>query len=372
MVLLRYGELALKGHNRHVFLRQLRRNVRAALKSEGLSGEVMSVGRRIYVYTDHVAEALEPLSRVFGLTSLSPATEIPRDMDDIITEALTMAHDAGVGPGVSFRVRARRTDKSFPVISPDISRLAGEAIFRATGGKIDLSDNAQVTVGVEVAQNSALVYGRVVPAPGGLPVGVEGRVVVLISSGIDSPVASWMMLKRGCGIIPLHFTQNEEDKQKALDHIATLQRHSNGWALRTTILDYAEVIGPTIRKLRELGEERWTCIFCKRQMILKACEVAAELGAHAVVLGDSLGQVASQTLPNMEVISHGMPKMILRPLIGLDKTEIIAIAQRIGTFDTTLRDEPGCAYLPARPLTRSTIERLQQIAQQLDEMETRS
>jgi thiamine biosynthesis protein ThiI len=135
------------------------------------------------------------------------------------------------------------------------------------------------------------------------------------------------------------------------------------------VLDHAQVIGPTLRKLRVLGEERWICIFCKRALLLKACEIANDLGAQAIVMGDSLGQVASQSLSNMEVISYGIPKMILRPLIGLDKNEIIAIAQRVGTFEIATRAAERCSFLPPNPVTRGAIVKFLELTKRLDAME---
>ena len=177
LILLRYGEIALKGHNRYEFVRRLRRNVRACLKAHGVKGEVVSVGRRIYVRTPRAADpgaarALEPLSRVFGLVSLSPAREVARDIEAIVSECVRQAKAAGVRPGVSYRVRARRADKTFHYISPEIDRLAGEAIHRACEGRVDLSKQAEVTIGVEVTRERALIYSQQVRGPGGLPVGV--------------------------------------------------------------------------------------------------------------------------------------------------------------------------------------------------------
>jgi len=367
LILLRYGEIALKGRNRGDFLRQLRRNVRAALKAYGLSGEVRSLGRRVYVRTDDVEAALDPLSRVFGLVSLSPVVEAPRDMEAIAAECVRQARQAGVGPNVSFRVRARRSDKTFAYISPEINRIAGEAIVAATRGRVDLSNAADVTIGVEVGHECALVYGRVIPAPGGLPVGTEGRVVALLSGGIDSPVAAWMMIKRGCGIIPLHFASCDEETAKVLDHVALLSRYTYGWQLKPVIRSHVEVVGPIAERLRAIGEERWTCLFCKRALLQEAVRVAEAYGAQAIVTGDALGQVASQTLPNTEVISYGISKPILRPLIGLDKSEIVDLAQRIGTLAISTRSEARCAFLPPHPITRASVGGLLEVARRLDE-----
>ncbi len=369
LILLRYGELALKGKNRVAFLRQLRRNVRACLKEHRIEGVVTSAGQRVYVETEQVEEALEPLSRVFGLASLSAVVEAERDMEAITREAIRQAERAGVRPGVSYRVQARRADKTFPYTSPEINRLAGGAIHDALQGDVDLSNAADVTIGIDVRNEGAMIYRDVLRGPGGLPLGTEGRVVALISGGIDSPVAAWMMMKRGCAVIPLHFAQDEEDTAKALANIENLARYSYGWRLRPTVLSHSEAVGPTLERLYEIGEERWACIFCKRTLLQRAQALCEELDAHGIVMGDALGQVASQTLPNMEVISYGIQKPILRPLIGMDKAEIVDLAQRIGTFETSTRSEHGCHFLPARPLTRGTVERMLEIAQQLDEME---
>lgn len=365
LILLRYGEIAIKGRNRQQFLSRLRRNIRACLRQHEIGGELRQVGQRLYLHTEQVEEALEPLSRVFGLVSLSPVREVQRDLDAIIEAAIAEARLAGLDERRSFRVVARRADKTFPYISPEINRLVAEGLARALGGRIDLSKNADLTIGVEVAQEAALVFARSLAAPGGFPLGIEGRVVALLSGGIDSPVAAWMMMKRGCNVIPVHFAQNDVERAKALDNVAQLARYGYGWQLRPVILDHYAAVAPTLERLRDLGETRWTCIFCKRALIAQACRVAEEHGALAVVMGDSLGQVASQSLANLAAISYGAPMPILRPLIGLDKVEIVALARRIGTFDISTRAQERCAFLPDNPVTRGSLDRLREILSHL-------
>ncbi|MHB1357758.1 MAG: tRNA uracil 4-sulfurtransferase ThiI [Anaerolineae bacterium] len=366
-ILLRYGEVGLKGNNRYLFIRQLRRNVRAALKAHNLAGEVVSKGQRIYVYTDQVQEALDPLARVFGLVSLSPATEISRDPAVVAAECVRQAIKAGVNPRVTYRVRARRSDKDYPLNSPQISRMAGEAVYSATGGIVDLTDNAQVTISIEITHEKALIFGQTVPALGGLPVSTEGRVVALLSGGIDSPVAAWMMLKRGCGIIPLHFNSNPADLVKVQANLDVLQHYSYGWQFHPTILSHSEVVGPVLERLQAIGEQRWGCIMCKRAMLKKACEVAEQWGAQAIVTGDSMGQVASQTLANMAAISYGITMPILRPLIGMDKNEIVDLARKIGTFDISISESASCKFLPNRPVTQGSLEHLRWILTQIEQ-----
>ena len=367
LILLRYGEIGLKGQNRAYFMRKLRRNVRRCLKANNLSGEVWQEGQRIYLRTDQVPEALEAVRRVFGLVSLSPVEEVSADMEAIGKQAVETARQAGVGPGTTFRVRARRADKSFPLISPEIERQVGQKIASATDAGVALK-NSDVEIGIEVQPGRALIFGRVIPGMGGLPLGTQGRVVVLLSSGIDSPVAAWLMMKRGCSVIPLHFSVSPAQTAQVEAIVEVLDRYAYGWALRPIIFSHQKVLAPTLARLRELGQERWTCLFCKRVMLEKAAEIAAEVGASALVTGDSLGQVASQTLSNLEVISYGISKPIMRPLIGLDKTEIMDLARRIGTYEASIQHSHTCPFLPSKPLTQSSVEKLRQLLAQMSEI----
>jgi len=365
LILLRYGEVALKGRNRPLFLRALRHNIRACLREHGINGTVASRGQRVYVETEQVSEALAPLQRVFGVVSLSPVTSVAREVDAIVKVGVQEAVAAGVKPGVSYRVQARRSDKSFPLVSPAINRVVGEAIYQATEGDVNLSRDADVTIGVEVQRDRALVYGRVLPGPGGLPLGTEGRVVALVSGGIDSPVAAWLMMKRGCGVVPLHLSQNAAETEKTLANLEQLGRYGYGWEFRPTVLEHREVVAPSLAALAEMREERWSCLVCKHLMLRRAEALAAEVGADAIVIGDSLGQVASQTLPNLRAISLGIELPVLRPLIGLDKTEIIEIARRIGTFDISTRVQHACPFLPANPITGGSVTAMQEILEAL-------
>ena len=321
------------------------------------------------VETDDVDAAVEGIRKVFGLVSLSPVAEVPSSMDFIKEEALRLAREMDLNEAVTFCVSARRADKTFPLISPEIDREVGGYIIEKTGARVDLR-KPQITIGVEVRREGTYVYGKVIPAPGGLPLGIEGRVVALVSGGIDSPVAAWMMMKRGCGVIPLHFRQSDTGATKALENCKVLSDYSYGWDIRPIVLDHAEVLGDTCRRLRVIGAERWTCVFCKRALLLKAAEVAEEMGASALVMGDSMGQVASQTLHNLEVVSYGIPKPILRPLIGMDKVDIVNLAKRIGTFEASVRYADHCPFLPARPLTQGTVPKLLSIMRQLEEFDS--
>lgn len=370
LIVIRYGEIGLKGGNRPYFVKRLRKNVRDCLKTHDITGEVRSVGQRVYVQVEDVELAVEKLRDVFGVVSLSPAQEVPADIEAISAEALRMAQRAGLDETRTFRVQSRRADKSFSLTSPDINRLVGAHVQQATGAQVDLSDEADLTIGVEVRRGHALVYGQTVAGHGGLPLGSEGRAVALMSGGIDSPVAAWLMMKRGCGVIPIHFRQSEVEMAKFMDNCEVLSRYAYGWDILPIVLDHQEVFDETYEKLRRIGAERWACIFCKRVMLQKACEIADQHKAKALVTGDSLGQVASQTLDNLEVISYGIEKPILRPLIGLDKTEVTALARRIGTFEISTREAGACPYLPPDPLTRASLPKLRAVMEKMEESET--
>ena len=369
LILIRYGEIALKGKNRNYFYRKLRRNLRESLKAHDIEGEVWQEGQRIYLETPQMEEALDVTQRVFGIVSLSPVQVVCPDLDLILPEAVSVARQAGLGPTRTFRVQARRADKSFPFISPEIERRAGEAIIEATGARPNLSRDAEVEIGIEIRPERALVFGETLPGPGGLPLGSQGRVVALLSSGIDSPVAAWLMMKRGCGILPVHFSTGPAQTEQVEAIIEALNRHSYGWRLKPIILSHQEILGPTLARLRELRQERWTCLFCKRLILTKATEIAEEMGASALVTGDSLGQVASQTLTNLEAISYGIQKPILRPLIGFDKTEIMGLARAIGTYEASIHEAHACPFLPDHPLTQANMVKFRELLQQLEDTE---
>jgi thiamine biosynthesis protein ThiI len=370
LILIRYGEIALKGQNRTFFFRRLRKNVRRCLRENGIDGEVWQEGQRIYLETPEVEVAVEAVRRVFGIVSLSPVQVVPAELAAISQEAVRLAQRVGLGPGRSFRVTARRADKTFPHISPEIEREVGAAVVEETNAPVDLSGGAGVEIGVEVQRGRALVFGETVAGPGGLPLGSQGRVVALLSSGIDSPVAAWLMMKRGCGVIPLHLSASPAQTEQVLAIVEALNRHAYGWRLRPIVLSHQEVIAPVLERLRELHQERWTCLFCKRAMLAKAAEIAGQTNAAALVTGDSLGQVASQTLSNLEVISYGIQKPILRPLIGYDKTEIMDLARRIGTYDASIQASHACPFLPDRPLTQASLAKFQELIEQLEGTET--
>jgi tRNA uracil 4-sulfurtransferase len=366
LILLRYGEIALKGQNRAYFMRKLRRNVRLCLKANGLEGRVWQEGQRIYVETGELEAALQALQRVFGIVSLSPVKTVANDLPAITDEALAVAQRAGLDASQAFRITVRRADKAFPLPSPEIARRVGAAVVAATGARVHLRGDVDLEIGVEIRPERCLVFGQTFAGPGGYPVGSQGRVVALLSSGIDSPVAAWLMMKRGCSVIPVHFAASEAQAQQVQALVAALDRYAYGWRLRPIILSHEQAVGPVLDRLAELRRERWACLFCRRALLAQAVEIAHEHGAAGLVTGESLGQVASQTLSNLEITSYGIEKPILRPLIGLDKTEIADLARRIGTYDLSTRESHPCPYLPNRPLTQARMADLKELLAEIE------
>ncbi|MGI6367757.1 MAG: tRNA uracil 4-sulfurtransferase ThiI [Anaerolineae bacterium] len=361
LVLVRYGEIALKGRNRPDFIRRLRRNIRAALKFHGLEAVVTSVDRRIHVETPDPFAALEPLRTIPGIASCSPVSSVPPTLEAITAEAVQQAHREGLEPGRSFRIRARRADKTFPTLSPAIERHVGTAVVEATGASVDLSDRTDVTIGIEVTRQAGLVFGSTVRGPGGLPVGIEGRVVALLSGGLDSLVAAWMMIKRGCMVIPLHIAIHPADTPLIEKQIAELQRYSHGWLLKPVVVPYDEAVAPLLLPLQEGRDERFTCLVCKRAMLAQAERLAQATHAHGIVMGDALGQVASQTLRNLEAVSRGVSLPIYRPLIGMDKAEITALAAAQGLDKPQERPSAPCPYVPSHPATSAPADLFEEL-----------
>jgi tRNA uracil 4-sulfurtransferase len=360
VIVCRYGELFLKLGNRTRFEQQLVANVRAALR--GLPGtSVENPHGRILVRVEdaQLDEACDRVERVFGLVSISPARQVSAEEDlQAITEAaLALAHQAlerDPARRRSFRIEARRSDKRFPLRSQDIAVRLGASVNQATGIPVDLSDPALV-VGVEVGQHGAWVYADTRPAPGGLPVGTAGKAVLLLSGGIDSPVAGWLAAKRGLELHGLYFHSppfvGEKSKDKVTDLARTLARWNALASLQ--VVNFTD----TQKRLRDAGPAELAVVLYRRMMMRVADQVADGLKAQALVTGENLGQVASQTLTNLGVIEGAARHLVLRPLITNDKHETIALAKRIGTFDLSVLPYEDCCslFVPPHPATAARL-----------------
>jgi thiamine biosynthesis protein ThiI len=368
-ILCRFGEIFLKGGNRGRFERALADNVRAAVA--GLpDARVKSPHGRVMVSVREadLEEACARVGRVFGLVSLSPTLTVPAEMAAITAAALSGAQAAlARDPALarSFRVEARRSDKRFPLSSPEIGREVGGRINDATGVPVDLHHPA-LTVGIEVGTDSAHIYCETRPAPGGLPVGISGRGLLLLSGGIDSPVAGWLAAKRGLTLDALYFHSPPFVGEKSRDKVVTLARELARWQAVRTL--YVAPFTECQKRLREAAPAELAVVMYRRMMMRVADLLADRVNASCLITGENLGQVASQTVPNMTVIEQAARRLVLRPLVTYDKMETIALARRIGTYDTSALPFEDCCslFVPAHPATAARLVDAERAEQRLD------
>jgi thiamine biosynthesis protein ThiI len=371
-VLLKLGEVVLKGKNRELFERRLQVNIRAALKGFGPGIEVRQRHGVIAIFlppgTDvATADAVaRRVSDVPGLVWVHRAWRVEKDPAAVTKAAIELVADRDeVRRKATFAVRSRRRDKRFPLRSAELDRLVGGEINDRYGLPVDLS-NPELTVFIEVDRDEVFVFTDGLPGQGGLPVGTSGRALVLMSGGIDSPVAAYRMMRRGLRVDFLHFSGIPFTTSESIYKAYALARALDRFQGRSRL--WVVPFGKAQQSIRTSGQDRLAVIAQRRLMLKTAEEVAHRIHAGALVTGDALGQVSSQTLANITAQDNAVDLPILRPLIGWDKTEIMAEARRIGTLAISeLPDEDCCTLLaPRRAETRAKIEDLKQIERRLD------
>jgi thiamine biosynthesis protein ThiI len=351
-VIIHYQELALKGRNRPWFITALVRVIRAALADLDILG-VRSLMGRIEVRLGPNAEWAEVRDRLAGLPGIgnfARATHMPPDLEAI---AAAIVADLAGRPALPFRVAARRADKRFPLPSPDIERLIGRRVQEATGWPVDLS-RPKFVIHVEIVTNDAFFYFDRERGAGGLPTGTSGKIACLLSGGIDSPVAAWRMIRRGCRAYFIHFhsypvlSRASQDKARAL--VQVLTRHQ----LRSRL--FLVPFAPVQQQVLMNVPAALRVVIYRRLMVRIADRIAFSMGAHALVTGDVVGQVASQTIENLAVVEGAATLPLLRPLLGFDKEEITREAQQLGTYDISILPDEDCCTLftPRFPATRAT------------------
>ncbi len=353
-LILRIGEVFLKGANRHLFLRQLEQNVRRALSPFPAARLSRFHGRYLVACPAQEEEAVSAaLSRVFGLTSLSPVELVSVPSPDAFARVALELVRALPRPA-SFCVRARRTDKHLAFTSMDLEREVGGAIFHELAIPVNLSE-PELVVEAHAGEDVSFVCVRRIPGAGGLPVGVSGRVEALLSGGIDSPVAVWLMLKRGATVNATSFYSPPWVGEEAREKVEALCRKLRPWGGpgKLHMVAYGEVQ----KRLRECRPHKLATVLYRRMMMRTAALIARRNRALALVTGESLGQVASQTLPNLAAIDRASPLPVLRPLLSFDKTETIELARRIGTYETSIVPCPDSCTLfaPDRPETHADM-----------------
>lgn len=354
-VLLRFGEVGLKGKNRSYFINGLAANIRRALKGFGQGYSVSTPYGRLFVdLPPHhdFQQVSAALQRVFGLVSFSPVVQTELHMDAIKEAALKeLLVD---GQPATFKVAARRSLKNFPLDSMEINQeVGGHLLENCPGLKVDVH-HPQRIVNIEVRQEGAFVFSRVIPGPGGLPVGATGKGVLLLSGGIDSPVAGWMAMKRGISLEAVYFDTPPFTSARALAKVEKLAASLAKWAPVTLhVVNFT----PVQRALMEHVPEDLTITVMRRFMFRVAETLARRRGALALITGESVGQVASQTLESMLTINSVVQTPVLRPVVAMDKVEIMDLSRRIGTYDISIEPYQDCCtlFVSPHPKTRPTL-----------------
>jgi thiamine biosynthesis protein ThiI len=367
-VVVHYQEIALKGLNRPWFIARLVRNLRDATRDLDVRDVRALMGRIEVVLGDSARydAVRDRLSRVFGIGNFSRAGRAPLDMDLIAAEILK---DLGPENPPTFRVSARRADKRFPLTSPQIEREVGGRIKEARGWTVNLDDPA-FTIHVETLTTDAFYSFAKEPGPGGLPVGSSGRVACLLSGGIDSPVAAWRMMRRGCRVLFVHFHSYPILSRASQEKAQQLARILTEFQFRTKL--YLVPFGEIQQRVVLAVAPPLRVVVYRRLMMRIAEQIARRNRAKALVTGEVVGQVASQTLENMATIGRVVSLPVLRPLVGMDKEEIIAAAKDLGTYQTSIVPDQDCCTLftPRHPATKAKPEDVEQAEAQLpiDEM----
>jgi tRNA uracil 4-sulfurtransferase len=363
-VLIRYHEIALKKGNRPYFIELLKRNLVSSVKDLGIK-EIRNLPARLLLTfkADYDPQVLsERIRGVFGVANFSMVERTPRDIDVLRTRIVESLSGSRF---TSFRIETQRGDKTFALKSPEINRQLGAAVKEQSGARVDLT-NAELTVTVEILPRDAFFGFNKIAGAGGLPVGASGRVVALISGGIDSPVAAYRMMQRGCRLIFVHFHStpylDQTSQEKVRQLVAELTRRQ--FQSRLYLIPFGEIqrqiVAAVARPLR--------VILYRRMMLRIAEQVARREKCQALITGESLAQVASQTLENIAVIQQAAQLPVLRPLVGMDKQEIIDQARRIGTYEiSSLPDQDCCQlFVPKHPATKARLSDVQEDETRLD------
>lgn len=368
ILLIKTGELALKGLNRSTFEAVLMKNLRRRLAPVG-TFTIRKAQSTIYVEPAEEGidwdEAVDRVSRVFGLSAFSRARVVEKDMAAIQEAASDYLQDTLLGVS-TFKVDARRSDKTFPLTSPQIAaQVGGYLLSQFPHLKVDVHQ-PQAQVMVEIRDFGAYIHAAQQPGAGGMPVGTGGRAGLLISGGIDSPVAAYMMAKRGVQLVPVHFASppytSERAEQKVISLLEQVARYAGSMPLHIVPFTH---IQEEIR--RNCPEELFTLVM-RRFMMRIAQQVAQQEDCGALITGESVGQVASQTIPALACTDAVCHMPVFRPLIGMDKEEIIAISRKIDTFDLSIQPYEDCCtvFTPKHPRTRPKLHQLEEAEKALD------
>lgn len=359
IILLKYGEIALKGLNRPVFEKQLLKNVSNALSTLG-NFSVRKSQSTIYVEpldeNCDTEAAVERLSKVFGIVNICPAVSCEKDMESIEKTTIECLSQMDL-KGKTFKVEAKREDKQFPMNSPQICKHMGGVILKNTEGlRVDVH-NPDILVQVEI-RKKAYIFTKKYSGAGGMPIGSAGRATLLLSGGIDSPVAGWMIAKRGVTLDAVHFHSHPYTSDRAKEKVLDLAKIVSVYTgpIRVHVVPFTDIQLDIIEKC----PKEYLTIIMRRLMMRIAEQIAVSRGSKALITGESIGQVASQTMESLYVTDNAVNMPVFRPCIGMDKEEIVTIAKRIDAYETSILPFEDCCtiFVPKHPKTKPSLEEI--------------
>ena len=366
VILAKCGELVLKGLNRSNFENILMNNIKQKLKDDLKS--IRSAQSTVYIELNEGADpdlVVEKLTKVFGISSISRAGIFEKDIEKIKKGACEYLRDE-LTLAKTFKVESKRSDKKFPLKSPEISAITGGEILKNFRHlKVDVN-NPDIVVTVEIRDNNAFVHGARIKGAGGMPTSSNGKAAVLISGGIDSPVAAYMMAKRGLSLDAIHFFSSPYASEKAKEKVIELTRIISGYAGKINL----HIVPFTQQQLeiKKMCKNEHMTLIMRRMMMQIAERIAKKNRCDGLITGESLGQVASQTLLALAVTGECVKMPILRPLVGMDKEEIVTIARKIGTFETSILPYEDCCtvFVPKHPTTKPKLSSILESESKID------
>lgn len=357
-LLVRYGELTLKGTNRKMFVNQLKDNVKRALIP--LNGYHVK-GKRDRMYIElspeaDINEIIQRLSKVYGIKSISPVIKIDKNEEKINQSTIQLSQD--FEKGSTFKVDVKRVDKSFRLDTYELQRQVGGAILKENNNITVNVKNPDYEIKIEVRMDAIYIYEKVIAGAGGLPVGTGGKTLLMLSGGIDSPVAGIEVMKRGVTVEAIHFHSPPFTSEKAKDKVIELTRilAERVGPIKLHLVPFTEIQ----KQINKVVHPRYTMTSTRRMMMRISDKVVHQINANAIVNGENLGQVASQTLKSMYAINHVTATPVLRPLLTLDKEDIIKKAKELGTFETSIQPYEDCCtiFTPKNPVTEPDFDKV--------------
>lgn len=363
LIVARFGEIGLKSDPvRKRFLDKLVENIVYSLKKEGIdSYKIKKTRGRIFIELDEINKGLKALSFVSGVVSYSPAIKTGAEKEVVVEKATQLAKKY-INNSDSFAVKTNRVG-SHDYTSLEINEAIGDEVREETNAKVDLDDPDKVLY-IDIRNNDSYVFKQKIEGMLGLPTGVQGNVVSLFSGGIDSPVAASRFVKRGCYVTPIYIKKGRYSSKKELERAKEVGKKFSRYIpkqLEFVVID----LEPVFEEINKHGD-RYSCLLCKRAMYRAAEQVATQKNYSGIVTGESLGQVASQTLDNLEILNETTSKPIYRPLIGFDKVEIEQLSRKLGLLETSSQNVGGCPILPNKVKTKGDIDEIKKLERELD------